>query len=183
MNIPRKRHQKSQKKTTAPAPEMKSREYSPAAQVIAQRMSNGGIDYLKQNLIRIMIDSAKLAEEIEFKDLCLDGEKAAQVTERWLKMYDKRLEAARKKSPDKYHEVADEMRVEIIAELATPAFRKAIDQRLQTLMDRLMTGRDAKNLETVMMLTPALRMKSIPWGVCGLILAIYNRTMQEYEEG
>jgi hypothetical protein len=184
--MPRKRHLKSQTKPTAPAPERKSREYSRAAQVIAQRISNGSIDYLKQNLIRIMIDSAKLAEEIEFRDLYLEGEKAAQVTERWLKKYDKRLEAARKKSPDKYHEVADEMKVEIIAELATPAFRKAIDQRLQTLMDRLMTGTDTTKLETVMMLTPALRMKSIPWGLCGLILAIYNRTMQramqEYEE-
>jgi hypothetical protein len=184
--MPRKRHQKSQTKTTAPAPERKSRKYSPEAQVIAQRMANGGVDYLKQNLIRIMIDSAKLAEEIEFKDLYLDGEKTAQVTERWLKKYDKRLEAAKKKSPDEYHEVADEMRIEIVAELATPAFRKEVDQRLQTLMDRLMTGRDTKKLEIVMMLTPALRMKSIPWGICGLILEIYNRTMQqviqEYEE-
>ena len=149
-------------------------------------MANGGVDYLKQNLIRIMIDSAKLAEEAEFKDLYLDGEKAAQVTERWLKKYDKRLEAAEKKGPDEYHQVADEMRIEIVAELAKPAFRKEVDQRLQTLMDRLMTGRDTKKLEMVMMLIPALRMKSIPWGLCGLILEIYNRTMQramrEYEE-
>jgi len=177
--MPRKRHPKSQKKTTALAPIMQSLDYSPAAQAIAQRMA-------KQNLIRIMIDSAKLAEEIEFKDLYLDGDKAVQVTERWLKKYDKRLEAAKKKSPDEYHEVADEMRIEIIAELATPAFRKAVDQRIQTLMDRLTTGRDTKKLEIVMMLTPALRMKSIPWGLCGLILEIYNRTMQqtmqEYEE-
>ncbi|MGB7876310.1 MAG: hypothetical protein WBL25_18140 [Anaerolineales bacterium] len=184
--MPRKRHQKSQTKTTVPMPQRKLREYSPAAQAIAQRMSIGGVDYLKQNLIRIMIDSAKLAEEIEFRDLYLDGEKAAQVTERWLKKYDKRLEAAGKKSSDKYHEVADEMKVEIIAELATPAFRKEVDQRLQTLMDRLMTDTDTRKLEIVMMLTSALRMKSIPWGVCGLILAIYNRTMQraiqEYEE-
>jgi hypothetical protein len=103
-----------------------------------------------------------------------------------LKKYNKRLDAAKKKSPDEYHKVTDEMRIEIVAELATPAFRKAVDQRLQTLMDRLMTGRDTKKLETVMMLTPALRMKSIPWGLCGLILEIYNRTMQqamqEYEE-
>jgi hypothetical protein len=184
--MPRRRHQKSQTKTIAPAPEKKSREYSPAAQVIAQRMANGGVDYLKQNLIRIMIDSAKLAEEAEFRDLYLDDEKAAQVTERWLKKYDKRLDAAQKKSPDEYHEVADEMRIEIVAELATPAFRKEVDQRLQTLMDRLMKCKDAKKLEIVMMLTPALRMKSIPWGVCGLILEIYNRTMQramqEHEE-
>jgi len=185
-NMPRKRHPKSQIKTTAPVPIMQSLDYSPAAQAIAQRMAKGDLDYLKQNLVRIMIDSAKLTEEIEFKDLYLDGDKAVQVTERWLKKYDKRLEAAKKKSPDEYHEVADEMRIEIIAELATPAFRKAVDQRLQTLMDRLMTGRDTKKLEIVMMLTPALRMKSIPWGLCGLILEIYNRTMQqtmqEYEE-
>lgn len=185
-NMPRKRHPKSQIKTTAPAPIMQSLDYSPAAQAIAQRMAKGDLDYLKQNLVRIMIDSAKLAEEIEFKDLYLDGEKAVQVTERWLKKYDKRLEAAKKRSPDEYDEVADEMRIEIIAELATPAFRKAVDQRLQTLMDRLMTGRDTKKLETVMMLTPALRMKSIPWGLYRLILEIYNRTMQqtmqEYKE-
>ena len=144
--MPRKRHQKSQTKITAPAPETQSREYSLAAQAIAQRMANGGPDYLKQNLIRIMIDSAKLAEEIEFKDLYLDSEKAAQVTDRWLKKYDKRLEAAKKKSPDEYHKVADKMRIEVVAELATPAFRKAVDQRLQTLMDRLMTGSDNKKL-------------------------------------
>ena len=133
-----------------------------------------------------MVDSAELANEIEFKDLYLDSRKTAQVTGRWLKKYDKRLEAAKKKGPNEYRKVADEMRVEVVAELATPVFRKEVDQRLQTLMDRLMTGRDTTNLETVMMLTPALRMKSIAWGVCGLILAIYNRTMQramqEYEE-
>jgi hypothetical protein len=184
--MPRKRHQKSQTKTTAPAHQKQSREYSPAAQIIAQRMANGGVDYLKQNLIRIMIDSAQLAEEPEFSGLYLDGEKAAQKTERWLKKFDKRLAAAEKKGPDEYHEVADEMRIEIVAELATPVFRKEVDQRLQILMDRLMKGTDTKKLEMVMMLTPALRMKSIPWGLCGLILEIYNRTMQraiqEYEE-
>jgi hypothetical protein len=184
--MPRKRHQKSQIKTTAPVPQKRSHEYSPAARAIAQRIAYGGVDYLKQNLIRIMVDSAELANEIEFKDLYLDGEKAAQVTERWLKKYDKRLDSAKKKGPNEYHKVADEMRVEVVAELATPAFRKEVDQRLQTLMDRLMTGGDTQKLETVIMLTPALRMKSIPWGVCGLILTIYNRTMQramqEYEE-
>jgi hypothetical protein len=184
--MPRKRHQKSQIKTTAPVSQRQSHEYSPVAQAIALRITNGGVAYLKQNLIRIMVDSAELANEIEFKDLYLDGEKAAQVTERCLKKYDKRLEAAKKKGPNEYHKVADEMRVEVVAELATPVFRKEVDQRLQILMDRLMTGGDTRKLETVIMLTPTLRMKSIPWGICGLILAIYNRTIQraiqEYEE-
>ena len=184
--MPRRRHQKSQTKITAPALKKQPREYSPAAQVIAQRMANGGVDYLKKNLIRIMINSAQLAEEPEFRDLYLDGGKAVQVTERWLKKYDKRSDAAKKKGPGEYQEFTDEMRIEIVAELVTPAFRAEVDQRLQTLMDRLMKGKDTKKLEMVMMLTPALRMKSIPWGVCGLILEIYNHTMQramqEYEE-
>lgn len=184
--MPRKRHQKSQTKTTAPVSQKQSHEYSPAAQATALRIANGGVAYLKQNLTRIMVDSAELANEIEFKDLYLDSRKTAQVTGRWLKKYDKRLEAAKKKGPNEYRKVADEMRVEVVAELATPVFRKEVDQRLQTLMDRLMTGGDTRKLETVIMLTPTLRMKSIPWGICGLILTIYNRTMQramqEYEE-
>jgi hypothetical protein len=184
--MPRRRHQKSQIKTTAPASQQQSRAYSPAAQAVAQRLASGGADYLKRNLIRIMLDSAKLAGEPEFKDLYLEGGKAAQITERWLKKYDKRLAAAEKKGPDEYHEVADEMRIEIVAELATPAFRKEVDQRLQSLMDRLMLGKDTRRLETVMMLIPALKIKSLPWGLCGLILEIYDRTMQqamqEYEE-
>ena len=184
--MPRKRHRKSQIKTNASTPHKQSREYSPAAQLIAQRMVNGGADYLKLNLIGVMIDSAKLAAEAEFKDLYLDGKKATQVTERWLKKYSKRLDAAEKKGPDEYHKVSDEMRIEIVAELASPVFRKDVEQRLQTLMDRLMTGRDTKKLEVVMMLIPALQTKNIPWGLCGLILEIYNRTMQramqEYEE-
>jgi hypothetical protein len=78
------------------------------------------------------------------------------------------------------------MRIEVIADLATPAFRKEVDERLQALLDRLLMTNDHEKLEIVMLLKPLLGMKSIPWGLCGLILAIYNRTMQramqEYEE-
>lgn len=102
---------------------------------------------MKQNLIRIMTDSAQLAEEPEFTDLYLDGEKTARVTERWLKKYEKRLAAAEKKGSDEYHELFDEMHIEVIAELATPAFRRDVDQRLQTLLDRLMTTNDLAKLE------------------------------------
>jgi len=178
--MPRKRHQKRQTKTIAPAPQKRSREFYPAAQIIAQRMVNGGEEYLKQNLIRVMTDSARLAKEPEFRDLYMDGEKAAQITGRRLKKYDKRLAAARKKSTDEYNEIADEMRIEIVAELAVPSFRKEVDRRLHALMDRLMNGKDTRKLEMVMMLIPALEMKGIPWGLCGLILEIYNRTMQRF---
>ena len=182
----RKRHKKNQPKKTPPARLNQARKVSPVAQAVANRIASGGVDYLMQNLIRIMPDSVQLAEEPEFIDLYLDGEKTAQVTERWLKKYEKRLAAAEKKGPDEYHEVFDEMRIEVVAELATPAFRKDVDKRLQSLLDRLMTIDDLEKLEVVMLLKPLLGMKSVPWGLCGLILAIYNRTMrramQQYEE-
>ena len=138
-----------------------------------------------QNTIRIMTDSGKLAEEPEFIDLNLDGVKAANVSQRWMKKYEKRLAAAKMKGPDEYHEVYDEMRIEVIAELATPAFQNEVDERLQILLNRLMASDDHEKLEIVWLLKPLLGMKSVPWGLCGLILAIYNRslqqTFQEYE--
>jgi hypothetical protein len=103
-----------------------------------------------------------------------------------LKKYKKRLAAAEKKSPDAYHEVYNKMRIEVVAELATPAFRKDVDERLQALLDRLMATEDLEKLEMVLLLKPLLGVKSVPWGLCGLIVGIYNRTMQkaiqEYEE-
>jgi hypothetical protein len=182
----RKRHKKIREKTPLPALAHQNRITSPATLIVANRIAIGGEDYLKKNLIRIMTDSAKLAEEPEFTDLYLESEKTIQVTEHWLKKYEKRLAAAEKKGPDAYQEVFDEMRIEVIADLATPAFRKEADARLQALLDRLTTTNDLTKLEMAMLLKPLLGMKSIPWGLCGLILAIYNRTMQqaiqEYEE-
>ena len=132
-----------------------------------------------QNAIRIMTDSGKLAEEPEFIDFNLDGVMAANVSQRWMKKYEKRLAEAKMKSPDEYHEVYDEMRIEVIAELATPAFHKEVDERLQILLDRLMASDDLEKLEMVLLLKPLLGLKSVPWGICGLILAIYNRSLQQ----
>jgi hypothetical protein len=67
--MPRRPHQKRQTKTTEPVHQQQSRELSPIAQVIAQCMANGSEEYLKQNLIRTMTDSARLAKEPEFRDL------------------------------------------------------------------------------------------------------------------
>ena len=182
----RKRKKKSHAKTPSPALQHQARKTPPAAQIVATRIASGGVDYMKQNLVRIMTDSVKLAEEPEFIDLYLDDETAAEASQRWLKKYKKRLAAAEKKSPDAYHEVYNEMRIEVVAELAAPAFRKDVDERLQALLDRLMATEDLEKLEMVLLLKPLLGMKSVPWGLCGLIMGIYNRTMQkaiqEYEE-
>ena len=182
----RNRYKKSRVKAPSPDFQNPSIKYSPATQIVVNRIASSGVDYLMQNLIRIMTDSVKLAEEPEFIDFNLDGEKAAEVSQRWMKKYEKRLTAAREKGSDKFQEVFDEMRIEVINELATPAFRKDVDERLQALFDRLMATEDLEKLEMVLLLKPLLGMKSVPWGLCGLVLAVYNRTMQkaiqEYEE-
>ena len=175
----RNRHKKSRAKAPSPAFQYPSSNLSPAAQIVANRISSGGVEYLMQNLIHIMTDSVKLAEEPEFMVLNLDGEKAVETSQRWLKKYEKRLAAAQRKGADEFHQVSDEMRIEIVAELATPAFRKDVDKRLQGMLDRLIATGDIEKLEMVLLLKSSLGMKSFPWGLCGLILAIYDRTMQQ----
>lgn len=175
----RKRYKKSHNKTQLPAIQQQALKSAPTAQVVLNRIVSGGAEYLMQNAIRIMINSAKLAEEPEFIDLNLDGVKAANVSQRWMKKYEKRLAEAKTKGPDEYHEVYDEMRIEVIAELANPAFHKEVDERLQIILNRLMASDDLEKLEMVLLLKPLLGMKSVPWGICGLILAIFNRMLEQ----
>jgi hypothetical protein len=175
----RKRYKKSHVNTQLPVSQQQARSTSPTAQMVINRIASGGEQYLMQNLIRIMTDSVKLAEEPEFIDLYLEGMKAANVSLRWMEKYEKRLAEAKRKGSSEYHEVYDEMRIEVVAEQATPAFHKDVDARLHTLLDRLMAGEDLKKLEIVLLLKPLLGMKSVPWGMCGLILSFNNRTIQK----
>lgn len=174
----RKRYKKNPIETALPSLESGAAKSSPAVLAVTQRIASGGVEYLQQNLIRVMTDSAQLALEPEFIDLYLDDDKTVQVTGRWLKKYEKRLTAAQKRSPDEVHQVFDEMRIDVIEELATPAFRKDVDRRLQVILGRLVTSNDLEKLELVLILKPLLGMKTIPWGICGLILEIHQRTMQ-----
>lgn len=175
----RNRHKRNHTKDPSRSFQSPSLSHTPAAQAVVNRVISGGKDYLMKNLVRIMTDSVKLVEEPEMIDLHLDGQEAAEITQRWMKKYDRRLNAARKKGPDDFQEIFDEMRIKIIAELATPQFQKDVDRRLQAMLDRLSTSEDLVKLEMVLLLKPLLGMKNVPWGLCGLIIAIYNRAMQQ----
>ena len=177
--MPRKRYPQKQPRPFIPVIHPSNRIVSPAAQQVANQIRQGGMEYVQDNLIRVMRDSIMLADEPEFLDLSFPSAQAVRVSERWLQQYEKRLEAAEKKSPSALHEVSDEMRMKVVAELATPAFRQAVDRRLQTLLDRLMATDETEKLTLVLLLKPLLTLKEVPWGLCGLILAIYTRTMQE----
>jgi hypothetical protein len=150
----------------------------PSAQAVADKIARGGKSYFEDNFERIMIDAFALAEEPEFSDLYFDHEKTGTVTARIGRKFEKQFDAARKKGEDEAHQVYDEMRIEIVDALATPAFRKEVFRRLEQLANRLAGTADAGKLETAFILGSMLRMKKLPWGICGLILAIYDRTLE-----
>ncbi len=151
---------------------------SPSAQAIAEKIAQGGKNYLEDNFERVMIDSYALAEESEFADLYFDGDKMGMANERFAKKYEKQLEAAKEEGEDEYHQVFDQMRIEIIDEIARPPFRKDVFRRLELLTNRLAGTSDARRLETALVLGSMLKMKQLPWGICGLVLAIYGRTVE-----
>ena len=158
------------------APEIAA--HSPAVDQVIDRIASSK-NYLEENFIKIMTESEKLAEEPEFIGLEFDVDKTASVSERILNRYQKKLLEAEKKSPSDFTELYDEVRIEIIRELATPVFKKQVKERLAKLFNRLAAGEDLENLELVIATQAILSAKEIPWGVNSLILAIYDRTIQE----
>ena len=174
----RNRHQKSSVKSPIPAPQTQASKISPAAQKLVNQIASGGEEYVIKNLVRVMTGSDKLAREEEFIDLYMDGKKAAEASERWFEKYEKRLTAATKKGEEESFEVYEEMQAKVIDELVTPDFRTEVNERLQTLLNRLMPSNHIKKLEMVLLLQPMLMMSGIPWSACGLIRAIYERTME-----
>ncbi len=151
---------------------------SPSAQAIAEKIARGGKKYLEDNFERVMIDSYELTEEPEFADLYFDDDKTAMANERFAKKYIKQLEAAKVEGEDEYHQVFDQVRIEIIDEIARPPFRKEVLRRLEQLTNRLAGASDARKLEIAFVLGSMLRMKKLPWGICGLVLAVYERTIE-----
>ncbi len=151
---------------------------SPAATMLMNRLATGGPEYLRENAERILIDSAELADEPEFADLSFNRQRAIEVTERWIPKYQNRLEDAQRKSQDEMQEVYDDMRIEIIDELLTPAFRKQVKERVKAAYNRYLAADDLKKLEIVAVLGPLLSMSDFPWGICGLIIEIYDRAVE-----
>lgn len=172
--MPRNRHKKKPTQSALPAAQA-----SPFAKHVIDRIVEGGPEYLMQNALRVMTDSVQLAGEPEFSDLFMDSDKAAEVTERWIKKYEARLDAAEKKGQDAFQEVFDEMRMHVIDDLATPSFRGEVLSRLQAMINRLLPTADVRKLETALLLQALLHNKEIPWGLNGLVLTIYNQAMDQ----
>lgn len=105
----RRHHKKHQINTPAPTLNYFGGQISPAPQAFLKRMASEGVDSFEGIFTLIMNESAQLAGEPEFKDLFIVDAITVEVTERWMRKYEKRLAAAEKKDPDKHQEVLDDM--------------------------------------------------------------------------
>ncbi len=154
---------------------------APAQRAVQERIRRGGKQYLEDNLIHVLRDSYQLHRESEFRDLYFDLRQTDTVSSRVMRKYEQQLQDVLKKSKDERQQFYDEVRIEIIEELAKPAFRKDVLDRLERLAQRLAGGKDVNKYEIAMLLQPLLQEKEIPWGLCGLVTSIYEASREKAE--
>jgi hypothetical protein len=183
----RNRYKNKREKTLSlSAPQYEVDQPVPSIPDMVNWAANGESDDLLQKFIQVLTDSASLADEPEFTDFPLDHKKVFKTFERWLIKYKNRLEAAQKKGFTQFEELFDEMRLKVVDELATPVFYKEVDNRLETMLERVKSDNDLKKIEMILMIKTILQKKQFPVGLCGLIMEIVNRklnqTLQTYHE-
>jgi hypothetical protein len=151
------------------------------AQTVVAKIVRSGPGYIKDSFVRIMRNSHVLRAEPEFRDLFFDADRTLAVTARILKKHEKELSRLRQADAEEQDVFGDEVRAEIIDELATPVFRKEVLRRLERASERLGKTTEADKYEVALMLEALLEMKGVPWGLCALMTVIYGETLQQAE--
>lgn len=187
--MPRYRHKKklansgvaqktAQTRSQAAAQKATPPEITPAAQKVIQKIAALREDQMEERFEWALIESERLADEAEFTDLTLDLEKTVVVTQKRIEKNTAKLEKAAKHGPDAHHMMVDEVKIQIMDTLASPRFKKDVIHRLDQLIQRLMTTSEVDKLEIALTVLPLLKIRKLPWGICGLVLAIYHRTLE-----
>lgn len=131
----------------------------------------------EQRLERNLLGAIALRDEPEFADFRFDDRDVVEVTVRHQKRYEARLKALLNSGDrEALRELYDMMRIDIIAELVTPAVRSDLRERIRRCRERLKQGREADKLEMTLFVDLLLsgQDKVIPLGLCGLLTAIYE---------
>jgi hypothetical protein len=155
-----------------------------AGLVMTRRLLQGGPEYLHENFIRLMQDSAHLQPEPEFANLYFDLEPTLVIAAKQFRRFKRRLEAAVKaKDHDAFATTYDDYRIAAIAELATPAFKQQLKQGLEQCMERLRDSREVELLESVTFISvlwdsTELTEDKFPLGIYGLVTMIYEASFE-----
>ncbi|MEA3351133.1 MAG: hypothetical protein U9Q82_10965 [Chloroflexota bacterium] len=137
-----------------------------------------GVDRLEDMLFETLLASDVLVDEPEFVDLYFDENNVIDIAEKIYRKYKKKLHQAEKKGIEEVVPVHEDMQIEVIDRILTPEIRADILIRLERLLKRLKPASDMEKVVMVSAVHSALT-TNIPWGLCGLIFAIFQRTLDE----
>ncbi len=151
---------------------------------MAQRLLEGGPEYLHDNFIRLMQDSARLYHEPEFSDLYFDFEQTLAVAAKHFSRFSKRLEkAANRTERDTFATTYDDYRIAVIDELTSPKFKQQLKQGLERCSKRLGRNRDVELFESATFISVLLDSEKLteelPLGVYGLVTMIYEASFDQ----
>jgi len=129
-----------------------------------------------------LLGSWVLRQEPEFKDLYFDSDQLVKALASHAPKYKDRLEELmRKGDEEKFHQLYDELRIDIIADLVTTTVRRDLQERTKRCLQRLARGQDTDKLEMAVFADLLLSDENpgLPLGVCGLFTAIYEDSRQQ----
>jgi hypothetical protein len=160
--------------------------------MVGERIAAVGPNYLQDNFIRIMQDSAVLRQEPEFADLYFEPRQTLEAAARHFPRFGRRLRRLARRGAEMLATAYDDYRIAVLNDLDIPQFRQQLQRRLERCIDRLKYGHDAEKLETALFLSVLLSdkaskimrgKKAMPLGVYGLVTAMYedsfDRAMEE----
>jgi hypothetical protein len=159
-----------------------------AADVVRERITSAGPDYLPRNLGRLLMGSVTLRQEPELADFYLDPGQTLEAAARHSRYLHRRMRQAMRRAEEDPTPTYDDYRLAVLMDLDTPQFRQDLQHRLEQCKDRLGSGHDADKLEMalflILFLMPDTRStlggkKPLPLGVCPLVAIIYDDSFDQ----
>ncbi|MGD2207464.1 MAG: hypothetical protein PVH17_11870 [Anaerolineae bacterium] len=188
----KKRSQRKKKRKNRQAARKPSRT---AVNEVVERMLAAGPDYIEENLIRLMQDSATLRQEPEFVDLSFDPRQTLEAAARHFPRFKRRLLRAANRDGENVPTIHDDFRIAVLDDLVTPEFEQELKRRLARCTTRLNRGHDVDKTEIALFLSMFLEdetremlggKKRVSLGLYGLVTTIYeesfDRAMAEIPE-
>lgn len=181
------KHKKRRGAAHNPIPPKRSQPARPLPEVSLEALALGmqlkgqTPEQLQQRLERSLLRSIELRQEPEFADFHFDDQQFTETLERQLKRYKVRLDALiNQGDAEVARELYDQMRIDSIAELVTPAVRRDLQERSDRCLARLRRGSETDRIEALVYVRTLLAGtdQMLPLGICGLFTSIYEDSHQ-----
>ncbi len=164
---------------------------SPQAMALGQQFVGQTPDQFMARLERGLMGSWVLRQEQEFSDFYFDPDSLLNSLVRHQERYEARFAALGEindKNRDIAHQLYDEFRIDVIADLVTLEVRSDLQKRAERCRARLQRGQDTDRLEMILYVSTLLSQAKplLPLGVCALFTVIFEESKEQalkIEEG